>query len=134
MTLAELKGSPVLLFFWAHWCSDCKAEGPIIARIRSEFGARGLILLAPTTLYGYKARGEDAEPKEELPYIERVWEQFYPGLQAAPVPVSKENFKVYGVSTVPTMVLIDRSGRVALYHPGVMPYEELRSAVEKVVR
>ena len=133
-TLAELKGSPVLLFFWAHWCSDCKAEGPIIARIRSEFGARGLILLAPTTLYGYKARGEDAEPKEELPYIERVWEQFYPGLQAAPVPVSKENFKVYGVSTVPTMVLIDRSGRVTLYHPDVMPYEELRSAVEKVVR
>jgi thiol-disulfide isomerase/thioredoxin len=134
VTLAELKGSPVLLFFWAHWCSDCKAEGPIIDRIRSEFGARGLILLAPTTLYGYKARGEDAEPKEELPYIERVWHQFYPGLQAAPVPVSKENFKVYGVSTVPTMVLIDRSGRVALYHPDVMPYEELRSAVEKVVR
>ena len=134
VTLAELKGSPVLLFFWAHWCSDCKAEGPIIARVRSEFGARGLILLAPTTLYGYKARGEDAEPKEELPYIERVWQQFYPGLQAAPVPVSKDNFKIYGVSTVPTMVLIDRAGRVALYHPDVMPSEELRSAVEKVMR
>jgi thiol-disulfide isomerase/thioredoxin len=134
VTLAELKGSPVLLFFWAHWCSDCKAEGQIIARVRSEFGARGLILLAPTTLYGYKARGEDAEPNEELPYIERVWQQFYPGLQAAPVPVSKDNFKIYGVSTVPTMVLIDRAGRVALYHPDVMPYEELRSVVEKVMR
>jgi hypothetical protein len=31
------------------------------------------------------------------------------------------------------LVLLDRSGRVALYHPGVMPYDELRSAVEKVV-
>jgi hypothetical protein len=31
------------------------------------------------------------------------------------------------------MVLIDRSGRVVLYHPDVMPYEELRSAIEKVV-
>ncbi len=134
VTLAELKGSPILLFFWAHWCSDCKAEGPIIARIRSEFGPRGLILLAPTTLYGYKARGEDAEPKEELPYIESVWKQFYAALQAAPVPVNKANFKVYGVSTVPTMVLIDRTGRVALYHPDVMPYEDLRSAIEKVVR
>ena len=56
VSLAQLKGSPVLLFFWAHWCSDCKAEGPIIARIRSEFGTRGLILLAPTQLYGYGAR------------------------------------------------------------------------------
>jgi hypothetical protein len=31
-------------------------------------------------------------------------------------------------------VLLDRSGRVSLYHPGAMPYDELRAAIEKVVR
>jgi hypothetical protein len=30
--------------------------------------------------------------------------------------------------------LLDRSGRVALYHPGAMPYEALRAAIEKVMR
>lgn len=132
-SLSQLNGSPVLLFFWAHWCSDCKAEGPIITRLSSEFGSRGLMLLAPTQLYGYAAQGEDAQPKDELPYIERVWQHFYPGMQNVPVPVSKENFDSYGASTTPTLVLLDRAGRVALYHPGAMPYDELRSAIEKVV-
>ena len=133
VALAQLNGSPVLLFFWAHWCGDCKAEGPVIARLSSEFGTRGLMLMAPTQLYGYAAQGEDAQPKDELAYVERVWKQFYPGLQSIPVPVSKENFNLYGASTTPTLVLLDRTGRVALYHPGVLPYAELRSAIEKVV-
>jgi thiol-disulfide isomerase/thioredoxin len=134
VALSRLNGSPVLLFFWAHWCGDCKAEGPVIAQLSSEFGSRGLMLLAPTQLYGYAAQGEDARPKDELPYIERVWQHFYPALQGVPVPVSKENFNLYGASTTPTLVLLDRAGRVALYHPGVMPYEDLRAAIEKVVR
>jgi thiol-disulfide isomerase/thioredoxin len=131
--LAQLSGSPVLLFFWAHWCSDCKAEGPIITQLSSEFGTRGLMLLAPTQLYGYGAQGEDAKPKDELPYVERVWQHFYPGLQGVPVPVSKENFNSYGASTTPTLVLLDRTGHVALYHPGAMPYDQLRAAIEKVI-
>ena len=134
VALSQLNGSPVLLFFWAHWCGDCKAEGPVIAQLSSEFGSRGLMLLAPTQLYGYGARGEDATPKDELPYIERVWQHFYPALQGVPVPVSKENFNLYGASTTPTLVLLDRAGRVALYHPGVVPYEDLRAAIEKVLR
>jgi thiol-disulfide isomerase/thioredoxin len=134
VALSQLNGSPVLLFFWAHWCGDCKAEGPVIAQLSSEFGSRGLMLLAPTQLYGYAAQGEDAQPKDELPYIERVWQHFYPGLKGVPVPVSTANFNLYGASTTPTLVLLDRTGRVALYHPGVMPYEELRAAIERVIR
>jgi thiol-disulfide isomerase/thioredoxin len=134
LPLAQMNGSPVLLFFWAHWCADCKAEGPVIAQLGSEFGTRGLMLLAPTQLYGYAAQGEDAQPKDELAYIERVWQHFYPQLQNVPVPVSKENFNFYGASTTPTLVLLDRAGRVALYHPGVMPYQGLKAAIEKVVR
>jgi thiol-disulfide isomerase/thioredoxin len=130
--LTELKGSPVLLFFWAHWCGDCKAEGPIISRLRTEFGQKGLMVVAPTQLYGYAAEGEDVPPKTELAYIERVWQHFYPGLQSVPVPISKANFNAYGASTTPTLVLLDRTGHVALYHPGVVPYPELRSAIEHV--
>ena len=131
-SLAQMKGSPVLLFFWAHWCADCKIEGPIITQLRSEFGPKGLMVVAPTQYYGYGAQGEDAKPADELNWIRKVWQQFYPGLQSVPVPVSKTNFDAYGASTTPTIVLLAKDGRVAFYHPGALRYQELRAAVEKV--
>lgn len=131
LPLSQLKGSPVLLFFWAHWCVDCKYEGPILSRLSSEFAAQGLKVEAPTQLYGYAAQGEDATPQAERAYIGQVWQHFYPGLQS--VPVSPANFNRYGASTTPTLVLVDRKGLVTLYHPGVMQYDDLRAAIEKTL-
>jgi len=131
--LAQLKGSPVLLFFWAHWCSDCKAEAPIITQLRTEFAAKGLTVLGPTRLYGYTAQVENAAPSAELAYIDAVRHRFYAGLLDMPVPISKYNFDVYGASTTPTLVLLDRTGKVAMYHPGALPYEQLKAEIEKVV-
>jgi len=130
--LASLKGSPVLLFFWAHWCGDCKAEVPIVTRLRQEFSRAGLVVIGPTQLYGYTAQEDNASPNREKMYIEAVRQRFYRSLMDMPVPVSKANFNTYGASTTPTLVLVDRAGNVAMYHPGAMPYEELRMAIEKV--
>jgi len=130
---AELKGSPVLLFFWAHWCSDCKAEAPIITQLRSEFSGQGLQVIGPTRLYGYTAQIEHASASDELGYIDAVRHRFYAGLLDMPVPISRYNFDTYGASTTPTLVLLDRTGRVAMYHPGALPYAELRAEIEKVV-
>jgi len=132
-TLASLKGSPVLLFFWAHWCLDCKAEIPIIARLRQEFTPAGLVVIGPTQYYGYAAQGADAAPAQEKAYIESVRQRYYSPLLDMPVPLSKQNFKTYGASTTPTLVVLNRAGQVAMYHPGAMPYNELRAAIEKVV-
>jgi thiol-disulfide isomerase/thioredoxin len=131
--LTQLKGSPVLLFFWAHWCGDCKAEAPIITQLRSEFASKGLAVLGPTRLYGYTAQVENAAPRDELAYIDAVRKRFYGGLLDMPVPISKYNFDIYGASTTPTVVLLDRAGKVAMYHPGALPYNQLRAEIEKVV-
>jgi thiol-disulfide isomerase/thioredoxin len=131
--LAQLKGSPVLLFFWAHWCGDCKAEAPIITQLQTEFAPHGLTVLGPTRLYGYTAQVEHAAPSDELAYIDAVRHRFYSGLLDMPVPISKYNFDVYGASTTPTLVLLDRTGKVAMYHPGALPYGQLKAEIEKVV-
>ena len=123
----------MLLFFWAHWCADCKAEAPIITQLRSEFAPRGLKVIGPTMLYGYTAQVQNALPSDELQYIDAVRHRFYYGLLDMPVPISKYNFDVYGASTTPTLVLLDRTGKVAMYHPGAMPYDQLRAEIERAV-
>lgn len=131
--LAALKGSPVLLFFWAHWCPDCKQEVAVLSEIEKEYAAKHLVIVAPTQRYGYAARGEEAGPAEELKYIDEVRHKFYGPLLNIPAPVSEENFKNYGASTTPTLVLIDRQGIVRMYHPGAMTGEELRAAMDRLL-
>jgi thiol-disulfide isomerase/thioredoxin len=130
--LLALRGKPVLLFFWAHWCPDCKQEEHVLAQIASEYAPKGLVMIAPTQRYGYVANGDEAGPADELKYIEQIRHQYYADLLSVPAPVSEANFRNYGASTTPTLVLIDRRGIVRVYHPGAMTLDELRTALNRV--
>ena len=127
------KGSPKLVFFWAHWCSDCKAQGPVIERLLARYGAQGLSVIAPTERFGYVAGGRPAGPQEETDYIAQVQRTSYPWMTTVSVPLNEANHKRYGVSTTPTLVLIDRNGLIRLYHPGRMTEAELEPLVQRVV-
>lgn len=122
-----------LLFFWAHWCADCKAEAPIIARIAADLEPKGLMVIGPTMLYGYTRAGQDAIAEEERPYIRQVFQQYYAIIPNMAVPVSSTNFETFGASTTPTLVVIDQQGLVRLYHPGRMAESELRSVIEPLL-
>jgi thiol-disulfide isomerase/thioredoxin len=131
--LLSLRGKPVLLFFWAHWCPDCKQEEHILAQVAREYAPKGLVMIAPTQRYGYVANGDEAGPADEVKYIEQIRHQYYPDLLSVPAPVSEANFRNYGASTTPTLVLIDRRGIVRLYHPGAMTLDELRAALNRAL-
>jgi thiol-disulfide isomerase/thioredoxin len=126
-------GHPVLLFFWAHWCPDCKAEAPIIAELQAAYRDQGLIVIGPTRRYGYAAGGVDATPAEELAHIEKIRQQYYATIKDMAVPVSDEDALGYGMDATPTLVLVDRQGKVALYHPGAMTRAELEPHIKTLV-
>lgn len=133
LPLRELKGKVVLLFFWAHWCPDCKAQAPILSSVLERYRKDGLVIVAPTQRYGYTVRRTPASPDAELAYIAQVRDASYPFLRDEPVPVSEANHTRYGVSTTPTLALIDRHGIVRLYHPGTMTEEVLNAAIRSVL-
>lgn len=127
--LGQLEGNVLVLFFWAHWCPDCKIQGPILAKLFRKYRPQGLAIVAPTQRYGYGEGGASLGPAEELRYIIQIRDKYYPMLADLPVPVSEANHKLYGVSSTPTVVIVDRQGIVRLYHPGRMTEEELEAQI-----
>jgi thiol-disulfide isomerase/thioredoxin len=127
------KGRAVVLFFWAHWCPDCREDAPVLASLEAAYRSAGLVIIGPTQRYGYVKGGAPASPEQELAYIEQVRQQTYAPIANLAVPVSGEDFASFGVSTTPTIIVADRNGRVVLYHPGKMTRAELEPYVKKVV-
>ena len=129
----SLKGKPVVLFFWAHWCPDCKAMSTVFETLLTRYGGQGLTIVAPTQRYGYVAKRAPAAPAEEMAYMAQIRDEVYPWMAKHWVPVSEENLKSYGASTTPTVVLVDRAGVVRLYHPGQMTLEAIEPHIKAIV-
>jgi thiol-disulfide isomerase/thioredoxin len=131
--IERLKGQVVLLFFWAHWCVQCRADGPMVEGLLRKYRGHGLAIVAPTQRYGYTEAGQPAAPARELHHIVSVRNTHYAFLRREPVPISEANYKEYGVTTIPMYVLVDRQGIVRLYHAGRMTEEELEAAIRKLL-
>ena len=122
-------GQVTVLFFWAHWCADCKRQGPILQELLARHRDDGLAVIAPTQRFGYAAAGETASPEAETAYIAAVRTAAYPWMTEDIVPLDEANHLAYGVSTTPTVVIVGRDGLVTTYHPGVMTLDALEAAV-----
>jgi thiol-disulfide isomerase/thioredoxin len=129
----DLRGKVVLFFFWAHWCPDCKRQEPVLSELYEEYHDRGLVIVGPTQYWGYTSRGQNATPEEELAYLYGDYNDQFPIPPWMGVPISTNNFLNFGVSTTPTLVLVDRDGIVQRYNPGDLSHEELVALIEPLL-
>jgi thiol-disulfide isomerase/thioredoxin len=132
-TPEQLEDKVVVFFFWAHWCPDCKRQEPILDELYEEYHDDGLEIVGPTQLYGFTSRGQPATPLEEFDYINGPYQDEFPIAPWMSVPIGRNNFTNFGVSTTPTLVIVDREGIVQRYNPGDMTRPELEALIRPLL-
>ena len=102
--LSKLKGRTVVLDFWASWCPDCRKDAPEVVRMQQEYGPQGVEFVGVSMDTDVEAWRKACE-KYGIRYT-----------QVSELKKFKETdiAKAYGVKWIPSMVVIDRDGKVAL--------------------
>ena len=116
-TLAELRGSPVLLEFWASWCVPCRKGFPFLDRLLAQHEAGGLKVVVVTL------ETDDAAIRS---FVSGFQVRFLVGRDP-----SGRAGEIYEVEAMPTAFLLDKEGRtLARFEGGT---EEVHDQIEKAV-
>jgi peroxiredoxin len=120
ITLSSYKGRVVLLDFWATWCTGCKVEIPWYMEFQKRYSRRGLTSIGA-------AMDEDGW-KAVSPYLDQHPISY-------PVVVGDAEFaKLFQIDSLPVTVLIDRNGRIADWHAGMVVKSTWEDEIRTLLR
>lgn len=132
LNLAELKGKVVVIDFWAPWCAPCRLVMPSLMEQYEKHKDQGLLVIGYTRLYGVYNdelnKKEKVSAAEELVLIKNFLDK---NKIMYPIAVANEGlgFDTYAVTAIPTMVFIDRRGKVAYMKTGSGTIQEIQDKI-----
>jgi cytochrome c biogenesis protein CcmG, thiol:disulfide interchange protein DsbE len=119
LELSELRGSVVLVNFWASWCLPCRAEHPILLDGARKYMPQGVRFIGIT----YNDAVEDSKR-----WLQEMGQAF-PSLTDTGARTAIN----YGVAGVPETFIIDKHGVVAFKKFGPITAEELTRQLDSLL-
>jgi len=129
INLSTYKGKVVLLDFWATWCGGCKTEIPWYMEFDAKYKDRGLAVIGVSM-------DEDGW-KSVRPFMALEKDPETGGHTAMKYPVvigSDSLAKRYHLTSMPMTLLIDREGRIAVSHSGMVDKDDWESKIRSLLQ
>jgi len=113
-TLADYKGTPIVVNFFASWCVPCKKEMPDIEAVHQALGDK-------VTILGIAVRDSERDAAE---LVDKTGVTYDIGRD-----VGGKLFSTLGVINMPSTFFVSAEGRIVAANPGAMSAKELRSLI-----
>lgn len=118
--LSDYQGRVVLLDFWATWCHGCKIEIPWYMEFQNKYKDKGLSVIGV-------AMDEDGW-KSVRPFLKKK------RMNYAVVVGNEALAKLYAVDALPVTLLIDRDGKIADAHAGMVNKDAFESEIRVLLQ
>jgi len=119
--LSAYKGKVVLLDFWATWCTGCKVEIPWYVEFQNKYRNDGLTAIGVSM--------DDDGWKSVKPFLEEHKLNY-------PVVIANQDLttRYGGLPSLPMTLLIDRDGKIAESHAGMVDKDGFENKIKTLLR